>query len=206
MARARKPIASDSPRAMTPRTIGIRSHLCLRRTDATGRLTSTMSPSAFRTATDHADGPRIITPSRTAWPPIGADIALSAAGSFEAALEPLDAPAGVEELLLTRVEGVAFRADLDVELAPRRARLELVAARAAHGGEHVFGVNVSLHSQEESSVGRFPLRISEAVWVETLPPETTTATVFPLTWSILPARRAPTPTAAPGSAASFARS
>jgi hypothetical protein len=26
----------------------------------------------LRTATDHAEGPRIITPSSTAWPPIGA--------------------------------------------------------------------------------------------------------------------------------------
>src|SRR5687767_5488352 len=135
MASARKPIASDSPRATTPRTIGMRSHLCLRRTDAIGRLTSAMSPSALRTATDQAEGPRIITPSRTAWPPIGADIALGAAGSFEAALEPLDAPAGVEELLLARVERVALGADLDVELASRGARLELVAARATNRGK-----------------------------------------------------------------------
>src|SRR5919199_6494386 len=28
-----------------------------------------MSPSGFRTATAQLDGPRIITPSRTAWPP-----------------------------------------------------------------------------------------------------------------------------------------
>src|SRR5215218_11097441 len=122
MARARKPIASDSPSATTPRRTGSRSHRCVRSFDAIGRFTSAISPSGFRTATDHADGPRIITPSRTAWPPIGADIALSAAGSFEAALEPLDAPAGVNQLLLTRVEGVALGADLDVELGPRRAR------------------------------------------------------------------------------------
>ena len=31
-----------------------------------------MSPSGERTATAQFEGPRIITPSRTAWPPIGA--------------------------------------------------------------------------------------------------------------------------------------
>src|SRR5829696_1581867 len=103
MASARNPIASDSPSATTPRTMGMRSHLCLTRTEAIGRLISAISPSALRTATDHADGPRIITPSRTAWPPIGADTFLGAAGAFEAALEALDATARVHELLLPRV-------------------------------------------------------------------------------------------------------
>ena len=32
--------------------------------------TSAISPSGLRTATDQSDGPRIITPSSTAWPPI----------------------------------------------------------------------------------------------------------------------------------------
>ena len=32
---------------------------------------SAIAPSGLRTATDQADGPRIMTPSRTAWPPIG---------------------------------------------------------------------------------------------------------------------------------------
>src|SRR5919106_3033924 len=148
MASARKPIASASPRATTPRRIGMRSQRCLRSTDAIGRLTSAMSPSGLRTATDHADGPRIMTPSRTAWPPIGALIAacaLGAARALEPTLEPLDAAARVDELLLTGVEGVARRADLDVELGLRRARLELVAARATNGGEDVIGVDVRFH-------------------------------------------------------------
>ena len=52
----------------------------------------------------------------------------------------------------------------------------------------------------------FELRIAAAVLPATLPPETTTATVLPSTSGTLPASRAPTPAAAPGSAASFARS
>ena len=35
-----------------------------------GRQTCAMSPLGLRTATAHVDGPRIITPSRTACPPI----------------------------------------------------------------------------------------------------------------------------------------
>src|SRR5438874_9433389 len=106
MARARKPIASDSPSATTPRTIGMRSQRWRNRTDAIGRFTSAMAPSGLRTATDQAEGPRIITPSRTAWPPIGWLIGASgtAAGFFEPPLEALDTPARVDELLLAGVE------------------------------------------------------------------------------------------------------
>src|SRR4029453_11271178 len=104
MASARKPIASDSPRAMIPRMIGSRIQRCRSSMDVIGRFTSAMSPSGFRTATAHAEGPRIITPSRTAWPPIGAltrfSSLLGPAGLFEAPLEALDATAGVHELLL----------------------------------------------------------------------------------------------------------
>ena len=80
-----------------------------------------MSPSGLRTATAQFDGPRIITPSRTAWPPMFDIEVLSALGApglspLEAALEALDTPAGVDELLLARVERVAVRADLDVQL------------------------------------------------------------------------------------------
>src|SRR4051794_29167667 len=45
-----------------------------------------------------------------------------------AATEPLDAAAGVYELLAARVERVAVGADLDVQLGLRRASRELVAA------------------------------------------------------------------------------
>ena len=66
MASARKPMASDSPSATTPRITGSRSQ---RRREAglvTGLLTHETPPSGRRTATDHDDGVRIITPSRTA--------------------------------------------------------------------------------------------------------------------------------------------
>src|SRR5688572_14624845 len=157
-----------------------------------------MSPSGLRTATDHAEGPRIITPSRTAWPPIGWLMLVlgSPAGLLEPALEALDSSAGVDELLLARVERVAFGANLDVQLGLRRTGLELGPARAAHGGEDVVRMDVGLHS---------PLRIAAAVSDETLPPETTTATAFPSTSGTFPERRAPTAAPAPGSAASFAR-
>src|ERR1044071_1527426 len=119
MARARKPMESDSPSAITPRMIGSRIQRWRRSIDAIGRLTSAMTPSGFRTATDHADGPRIITPSRTAWPPIGALMRfcsrLGPAGLLETPLEALDAPTGVHELLLARVEGMALGADLHVQ-------------------------------------------------------------------------------------------
>ena len=56
----------------------------------------------------------------------------SAAALGHAALEALDAPAAVHELLPAGVERVAVRAHLDVQLVLRRAGDELVAARAAH--------------------------------------------------------------------------
>ena len=56
MASARKPMASDSPSATTPRITGSRSQ---RRRDAglvTGFETHETPPSGRRTATDHDDG------------------------------------------------------------------------------------------------------------------------------------------------------
>src|SRR4029079_4828003 len=149
MARARNPIESDSPRATMPRTIGSRSQRWRRRIDVIGRWTSVMTPSVFRTATDQADGPRIITPSRTAWPPIGALMRffslLGPAGLLEPPLEALDATAGVHELLLAGVERMELGADLHVKLRLRRPGLKLVPARAVHGGENVVGMDVRLH-------------------------------------------------------------
>ncbi len=58
-----------------------------------------------------------------------------------AALEALDAAAGVDQLLLAGVERVALGAELDVQVVFRRPRVELVAARAMHVGERVLGVN-----------------------------------------------------------------
>ena len=86
---ALKPICSDSPSATTPRTIGQRSQRWRFSTETSGKLWTTMSPRAAspismrrpsaiwsaagaRTATAHVETPRIMTPSRTAWPPTGA--------------------------------------------------------------------------------------------------------------------------------------
>jgi hypothetical protein len=65
-----------------------------------------------------------------------------------AALEALHATAGVDQLLTPGVEGMAFRADLDVELGLRGAGREFVAAGAAYVGFDVFGVDSWLHVYE----------------------------------------------------------
>ena len=62
-----------------------------------------------------------------------------------AALEALHAATRVDQLLLARVERVAVRADLHVDLVLGRARRELVAARAAHVSLDVLRMDVSLH-------------------------------------------------------------
>src|SRR3954466_1930679 len=110
MASARKPIASDSPSATTPRTTGRRKNQCRAIAELIGWFTPAMPPPGVRTATAQLDGPRIITPSRTAWPPIAALTALRLLrlpGPRGPALEALDAAAGVHQLLLARVERVA---------------------------------------------------------------------------------------------------
>src|ERR687898_2561873 len=71
--------------------------------------------------------------------------AVARAGLLEPALEALHPTAGVDELLLARVERVALGADLDVELVLRRARPELVSARARDVREDVVGMDVGLH-------------------------------------------------------------
>ena len=69
MASARNPIASDSPSAMTPRMIGRRQSFRRDIGEVISCTTSAMSPSCVRTATAQFEALRIITPSRTAWPP-----------------------------------------------------------------------------------------------------------------------------------------
>src|SRR5436190_3126421 len=128
------------------------------------------SGTGLRTATAQVEMPRIITPSSTACPPTGASRwaisapsgrrALSSATGVlrlgrralgGAALEALDAAARVHELLAPRVERVAVRADLDVQLGLGRARGELVATGAAHVGLDVLGMNLGLHDIDSSS-------------------------------------------------------
>src|SRR5439155_17395250 len=67
-----------------------------------------------------------------------------------ATLEALNPATCVEKLLLARVERMARRADLDVQLRLRGARVELVPARAANVGEHVLGVDPGLHASDVS--------------------------------------------------------
>src|SRR5262245_7019801 len=159
--------------------------------------TSAMPPSLRRTATAQVDGLRIITPSRTACPPIVfTAVSYSApagAGLLQPPLEALHPAAAVDELLLARVERVAGGADLHVELRLRRARRELVPAGAGHVRDDVFGMDVRLHDRA---------RIAAAVSAATLPPETTTATKR---GSIRPDSRGASAVAAAGSHASFAR-
>src|SRR5437868_2917107 len=199
MASARKPMASDSPSATTPRRIGSRSQRWRAIAESIDRVTCAIEPAGVRTATAQFPGLRIMTPSRTAWPPtvtlgLLAAGALRALGALEPALEALDPSTGVHELLLARIEGVALGADLDVQLRLGRMDLERVPARARHRREHVIGMDTGLH--------RLP-RIAAASLATTLPPETT-ATVGPAR-STFPARMAATAAAPAGSQASFAR-
>src|SRR4029077_3291446 len=117
-------------------------------------------------------------------------------GALQTALEALDAGAGVDELLLARIERVALRADLDVQLGLRRAGLERVTARARHRGDDVLGMDAGLHS---------PPKIAAACWGATLPPETTATTVSPARTRTLPLNNAAVPAAPPSSPASFVR-
>ena len=55
--------------AITPRMTGSRQMRWRFIGEETSRTTSSMAPSGVRTATAQHDGPRIITPSRTACPP-----------------------------------------------------------------------------------------------------------------------------------------
>src|SRR5579859_2496045 len=132
---ARIPIASDSTSATTPRISGQRYARCRRVQDLSGNEESSIAPSESRTATAQLETPRIITPSSTAWPPIGASrdatsssVATTPAqppiearlrarrGARAAALghptlESLDPSAGIDQLLLARVKRMARRED-----------------------------------------------------------------------------------------------
>src|SRR3954451_738933 len=168
MPSALKPICSDSTSATTPRTTGSRSQRCFWRADVSGNDCTPISPRAssgassgagLRTPTAQVETPRIITPSRTAWPPTGASrcatssslTGLSLRGLGGATLEPIDPATRVDQLLPPGVERVAVRADLDVDLRLGRTRRELVAASAAHVRLDVFRVDLGLHRAVQSS-------------------------------------------------------
>ena len=93
MPSARNPILSDSPSATTPRTTGTLRSRWRFVQETSGSETTSISPFApsfesappsascsadgLRTATAHVEMPRIITPSSTAWPPMGASLVAS---------------------------------------------------------------------------------------------------------------------------------
>src|SRR6266480_444307 len=147
-------MASDSPRAITPRTIGSRKKTWRAIAESIERETC----------------------------------AIWLAGALQASLEALDATARVHELLLARVERVALRADLDVQLGLGRPGLERVPTGARHRGEDVLRMDVGLHCS---------LKIAAACCGSTLPPETITATPRP--GSTFPASTAPAAAAPAGS-------
>src|SRR4051812_8117686 len=70
--------------------------------------------------------------------------ALTLAGAV-ALVEALDTTTGVDQLLLTGVEGVALVAEFAGDLGDGAPSSELVAARALDGGLAVLRVDFSLH-------------------------------------------------------------
>src|ERR1700683_5587115 len=81
---------------------------------------------------------------------------LLARGLAEALLEPRDATAGVQDLLLARVERVAVRADLGVDRTAGRGAPggKRVPAATGHRSDVVLRVDVSLHGQTPAFGGR----------------------------------------------------
>src|SRR2546427_4732714 len=144
------PMASDSASTWTPRTSGQRTQGCASGSQGRAWVSEAISPSGLRTASAQDRGPRIMTPSTSAWPPIDGRTPAVTCGSDAGGpasvllLEALDAPPRVDELLLARVEGVALRADLDLQLGFGRLRLERVAAGTADGRQDVVGMDARL--------------------------------------------------------------
>ena len=65
--------------------------------------------------------------------------------SVETLVELLNASACINQLLLTREERMALRADLDLYILLRRARLYHVAAGAGDGGRFILRMNTFFH-------------------------------------------------------------
>ena len=65
----------------------------------------------------------------------------------ETLLETVDASAGVHQLLLAGVVGVALRADFNTQLRLGRAGLEGFAAHAANDALAVLGMDLFLHAK-----------------------------------------------------------
>src|SRR3954451_1480257 len=99
------------------------------------------------------------TKNRPGGPEFRCLLALTPCGAAAEALHPVT---GVHELLLARVEGVAVRADLDVQLGLRGPGPELVAAGAAHVSGYVLGVDSLLHRPFDSTYRLPVIRRSQA--------------------------------------------
>src|SRR5215212_6315765 len=152
-ARAFMPSQRVSVRETKPRIMGSLKSLLLWVIERNGSVETSTVPAGVLTAIPQKLGERIKTPSMTACPPtLNVGPLLAAAG--EPALEPLHPAARVYYTLLARVERVAVRADVQMHLlARRRARLELVAARASHDRFRILlGMYARLHQKPPSAV------------------------------------------------------
>src|SRR5262245_16958891 len=149
-----------------PRRIGRFKTLYLDATPRNGRCVTTISPFGRRTAVATAAGERIMTPSRTAWPPtLYGGMTMSGLGSTAGpfrvfcsglagdarrdllvlAAELLDAARRVHQLLLAGVVRMAVGADFDVDLWLRRSSFDDVAADADDLGVRITRVDSGLH-------------------------------------------------------------
>jgi hypothetical protein len=61
------------------------------------------------------------------------------------AIETLDSASSIDQPLRAGIEGMAVRADFDLQLVDRRARLERVAAGASNYASMVFGMDSGFH-------------------------------------------------------------
>jgi hypothetical protein len=66
-------------------------------------------------------------------------------GVLQAPLKPLDLARRIDETLFAREEGVALRADVDVQVFLRRAGLPRTAATTRDGGHFVLGMDARFH-------------------------------------------------------------
>lgn len=63
----------------------------------------------------------------------------------ETLIEAINASTGVNQLLLTGVEGMALAAYFDTDLRTSRTGLDNVAAGAGDGAIHIVGMDTCLH-------------------------------------------------------------
>src|SRR5918993_82822 len=152
MVSAFMPSHSVSPNESAPRMMGSRNSLLRRVEERDRSARRSMSPAGVRTAMPQKLGERIRTPSIMACPPtLMVPTLLPVLAGLATVLEPLHPAAGVDYALLTRVERVALRAEVDRDRIPRRrARLELVAAHAAYQRRRVLRMYAGLHTKPPS--------------------------------------------------------